>query len=337
MPGARAKRVKPSTKLLELDDCASQLEAIRAGKIEFHALGKGTYPGVPMQAHELPGLSTVGYWDVRRPQDWGLRAHRNEGLEFVFLESGEMGFAVDGENYHLRPGHLTLTRPWQLHKLGDPNIGRGRLYWLVLDVNVCDPDQTWQWPSWVMLAREDLATFEELVKHGATAVWTGNARIREIFREIAACVRQWHEPRAGSRLGIAVNRLLVEVLAVMDRGEGDIVQEPIDHRVNVENFLKELADEISICARQWSVEDMATQCDMGVTTLTKYCSELVNTSPTLYLNLCRIEHAAKLLIAEPSMNITEVALRCGFNSSQYFATAFRKIHRVSPTVFREKR
>jgi AraC family L-rhamnose operon regulatory protein RhaS len=73
---------------------------------------------------------------------------------------------------------------------------------------------------------------------------------------------------------------------------------------------------------------------MGITAMAKYCRELVNNGPMAYLNLCRLEHAAKALRARPAESVTAVALWAGFNSSQYFATAFRKRYRTTPQAFR---
>lgn len=41
------------------------LASIRAGKINFHAVGRSHYPGDRLAPGQLPGLLTVGYWDVR--------------------------------------------------------------------------------------------------------------------------------------------------------------------------------------------------------------------------------------------------------------------------------
>ena len=87
-------------------------------------------------------------------QDWGEDLHRNEGIEFLFLETGSTKFIADEKKYHLQAGDFTITRPWQLHKLGEPNIGPGRLHWLIIDVGVRRPHQEWQWPDWVVLAKE---------------------------------------------------------------------------------------------------------------------------------------------------------------------------------------
>lgn len=310
------------------------MRAVGEGKIELHALSKGYYPGKRMNSNILPGLSNVGFWNCRGAQDWGLDAHRNEGLEIVFLETGGMGFEVDGKTHQLQAGSLTITRPWQMHKLGDPNIGRGRLYWLILDVGVRRPNQEWKWPSWVVLAPKDLAELTRKLRHGEQSVWTANARMRDVFREIADCVLRWDGQGVTSRLAVAVNRLLVELLDVL--AEQQLVESPdlATRRRTVELFLKDLAANPCSSAEPWTLETMAKQCGMGITAMAKYCRELVNNGPIAYLNLCRLEHAAGALRGTADLSVTGIAMWAGFNSSQYFATAFRKRYQMTPVEYR---
>jgi AraC family L-rhamnose operon regulatory protein RhaS len=79
---------------------------------------------------------------------------------------------------------------------------------------------------------------------------------------------------------------------------------------------------------------MAKQCGMGITAMAKYCSELVNNGPMAYLNHCRLEHAARALRERLETSVTEIAMETGFNSSQYFATAFRKRYQMTPLEWR---
>lgn len=320
-----------------VDDCEAQAAAIREGKIEFHGLTKGRHPGQLMDPQALPGVSGVGFWDGRTSQNWGERLHCNEGIEFAFLDSGEMGFVVNDETHALRPGNLVLTRPWQLHKFGNPHIGRGRFYWFVLDIEATEAHQAWRWPSWVMLTPNDLASFEAAVRQSSAAVMQANHRVREVFREIGACVLEWQSPLAESRLGIAINRLLVEVLAILQQAQDSPAQAGdigADQRQKVVQLLSKLAEDVKSAAIAWTLSDMAQHCGMGVTTLTKYCGEWVNTSPMAYLTQCRVDHAARMLTEQPNLTATEVAARCGFSSSQYFATAFRRVHHLSPSAFK---
>jgi AraC family L-rhamnose operon regulatory protein RhaS len=320
--------------LFEIDNCGPQLRAMREGKLELRALSKGHYPGMRMNSNVLPGLTHLGFWDCREAQDWGLEAHRNEGLEIVFLETGGMGFEVDGRKHSLHAGNLTVTRPWQLHKLGDPNIGRGRLCWIILDVGVRRPNQEWRWPSWVVLSPRDLGDLTRMLRQGEQAVWLAHPRMRQVFRELADCVLRWKEPRTASRLAVAVNRLLVELLDVLAEQQRDESPDLASRRRTVELFLKDLAENPASGAEPWTLEAMAARCGLGITSLAKYCRELVNCGPMAYLGLCRLEHAARLLRGEPGLSVTEVAMSCGFNSSQYFATLFQRHYGRTPTSYR---
>src|ERR1700740_2523581 len=132
----------------EIDRCEPQVRAVREGKIELHALSKGHYPGTLVPPNILPGLSSIGFWNAGGTQDWGEDPHRNEGIEILFLETGTTALAVDGKSAQLHAGQFAITRPWQLHKLGAPNIGPCRLHWLILDVGVRRPHQEWCWPQW---------------------------------------------------------------------------------------------------------------------------------------------------------------------------------------------
>ena len=318
----------------EIDSCRPQLAALSAGKIELHALSKGHYPGKRIPVNILPGLTSVGFWDCRGSQDWGLDLHRNEGLEIVYLETGGTAFEVEGCIHKLQADNITITRPWQLHRLGDPNIGRGRLFWLILDVGVRRSNQAWRWPSWTILAPDDLAALTRRLRQVDRSVWQANPRVREIFRDIGHCVLGWSEPWMASRLGVAVNRLLVELLDIVSDERAPVSSEQETRRRTVELLLLDLARDPVRSAEPWTLDSMSSHCGMGVTAMTKYCRELVNNGPMAYLNLCRLEHAASLLRAEPSLSVTEVAMRSGFNSSQYFATCFRKRYRTTPLGYR---
>lgn len=287
-----------------------------------------------MNSNMLAGLSSVGFWNCRGNQDWGLDYHRNEGMEIVYLESGGTAFEVDGRIHSLHADHLTVTRPWQLHRLGDPHIGRGRLFWLILDVNVRRPNQDWKWPSWMVLAPQDLAELTRKLRHGEQSVWTANPRIREVFKQIGDCVLGWPEARMASRLAVAVNRLMVELLDVLTEPQTDESAPLEGRRRTVEFFLNDLARNPASSAEPWTLSTMAAHCGLGITSLAKHCRALVNNGPMAYLNQCRLEHAAHALRNEPGLSVTEIAMRAGFNSSQYFATNFRKRHRMTPIHYR---
>ncbi len=254
----------------------------------------------------------------------------------MYLETGRVVFAADQKNHSLRAGHFTITRPWQLHKLGAPNIGPGRLHWLILDVGVRRPHQEWRWPEWVVLSKEDLAELTRKLRHNENPVWNSTPAIARSFREIARNVADWNRPHAVSHLAVHLNQLLIGVLDALAAQQTQESEELTSRRRAVEIFLRELENDPAYAGQAWTLDRMTAQCGMGITAFSKYCRELVNTGPVEFLNHCRLDHAARQLRAETNLSITEIAMANGFNSSQYFATTFGQRFHLSPTDYRKK-
>ena len=102
-----------------------------------------------------------------------------------------MAFSVETNNFELRSGHFTITRPWQLHKLGAPNIGLEKLHWLILDVGVRRPNQDWRWPRWLTLTDADKAELTRKLRHNENPVWNASPEIVAAFRGLSECVLHW--------------------------------------------------------------------------------------------------------------------------------------------------
>ncbi|HEV2435544.1 MAG TPA: AraC family transcriptional regulator, partial [Verrucomicrobiae bacterium] len=318
-----------------IDNCEPQKEAVREGKIEFHALTKGHYPGTLMPMDILPGLNSIGFWDANTSQDWGLNPHRNEGIKIVFFETGTCDLIMGRKTFNLHAGNFLLTRPWQLHKFGNPNIGRGRLHWLILDVGVRRPHQDWNWPKWVVMTKEDIAELTERWRHIKNPVWISTPAIAQSFRELARCITAWGLPHAVSRMAIHLNLLLIGVLDALMNQQTHENEQLASRKRAVEMFLADLKDGRVDVGEPWTLDRMASHCSMGVTAFSKYCRDLVNTGPMEFLNQCRLERAAQQLRTQPERSVTDIAFANGFNSSQYFATRFRRRFRVAPSHFSE--
>lgn len=318
-----------------MDTCQPQLEAVRCGKISLHALTKGHYPGLPLPSSFLPGLNSIGFWDGAGSQDWGLEAHRNDGIELSFLETGTLVLTVEQQRFDLHAGSFTITRPWQLHRLGDPYIAPGRLHWLILDVGVRRPNQEWRWPKWVLLQPEDLAALTRRLRHTENPVWPATPGLARVFRSLAQCILTWGQPHSGSRITVGVNQLLVELLGLFSSQQKEENRGQTSRRRTVELFLRDLAKNPVSNRGPWTLDRMANHCGMGITVFSQYCRELVNSSPVKFLNECRLDHAARALREHSGRSVTEIAFESGFNSSQYFATRFRQRFHVTPLEYRQ--
>jgi AraC family L-rhamnose operon regulatory protein RhaS len=315
------------------DACDAQFSAAQAGKIQLQALSRGQYPGRPIASGTLPGLNSIGVWDGTGPQDWGVAAQRNKSLEIYFVETGNMAFMADEHPFDLTAGYLAITRPWQLHRLGDPQVGPGRVHWLSLDVGVRNANDQWRWPDWVMLTSADLTELTQKLCRNKMPVCQSTSEIARIFQYLATSIVQWNNPHSVSRLIAYLNQLFVSILdlpATQRRPEKPIRS---SNRQVVEAFLKGLRDNPTNCEEIISLKQMAEQCGMGITAFAEHTREFANVGPMEFLKQCRLNHAAVQLLQRPGVSITDVCFSNGFNSSQYFATCFRKQFKMSPSEF----
>lgn len=318
------------------DACSPLVSAVERQQLEMCALARGHYPGRALPRGSLHGLKSVGYWDATKDQDWGLDWHRNEGIEICFVESGQIGFGVDGKELELAPNTLTVTSPWQLHRVGLPQIAAGRLNWLILDVGVRRPNQPWRWPNWIILAPQDVAELGNRLRQNEHPAWPA-PNLRDCFRSISLLLSAEPQDAIVSRLAILVNELLLLLLEVMRDGPQKLDETFSESHRTVELFLRDLSQSGIAAGREWTVGSMAAACGLGVTQFVKYCQAITNSTPARYLNKCRLEIATRRLRENPTLGVTQIALEVGFSSSQYFATAFHKYFGCSPSEFRNRR
>lgn len=319
----------------QADDCQSLREAVARGDVRMEARVRGQYPGTPLEPDVLPGLRTIGYWDAVGPQQWGLPMHRNEGIEICYLLSGETVFATDHDSLLLRPGDLSITRPWQRHRLGDPHIRPCRLFWLILDVEGGSGGRSWQFPDWIGpdadSRRELLRIFR--MNQRCHAVDEGHSLKRFLT---GACERMRQRgPLATAGLADTVNHLLLEVGRILSGEVSSHAGDPHGYDLTVRGFFRGLEASVETAGEPWTVTGMARACRVGVTYLTASCKETFNSTPSDQLCRIRLAHAARMLREHPQRPVTEVAFAVGFNSSQYFATRFRKQFGTTPGRFRE--
>ncbi|WP_017446845.1 helix-turn-helix domain-containing protein [Gayadomonas joobiniege] len=319
----------------EIDNCLPQMSAVKDHKIEMHALTHGNYPGRELSETQLSGISSMGFMHVVGEQDWGISPHRNEGIEICFQENGTNVLRVDGDTYQVPSKTLTITRPWQLHQVGDPNLSSGRLHWIIIDVGVRSPNQSWQWPSWCILTEVDKQELEDLLRRNETPVWQANNDILNVFKRLQASIVTTEVEREISQLQIQLNQLLLNLLQLL-RSKNIALEDHLTSKArSVEIFLDELKNNYKIAGFEWTLDLMAEHCQMARSAFSNYCQQLSNSSPILYLMHCRLEHAARLLVDKPGLSVTDLAYDLGFSNSQYFSRCFKQKYGCPPLRWRK--
>ena len=314
------------------DTCLPLTDAVARDKLKFKALARYTYPGDRLTDDTL-GLNSIGYWDASEPQDWGLNWHRNEGIEIHFLESGSMPYAQENNKTELLPNHLTITRPWEAHKVGSPEIGIGKFYWVIIDLGTRRPHQEWVWPEWIVMTQDDLNRLTKILRQDAKWLWKANSKIKDCFFKIGTAVDADIKGSSASKIRLLVNELLILLLELIDSKEVVLNESLTDSSRSVRLFLNELDKNLS---ESWTIERMAESAGVGLTRFTYHCRQLTNATPMRYLAMRRVEEAKRILAQNPEYSVAEVAYSCGFATSQYFSTVFKRQEKCTPLEFKNR-
>lgn len=80
------------------------------------------------------------------------------------------------------------------------------------------------------------------------------------------------------------------------------------------------------------IEDMARAADLSVPHFSRLFRELGRT-PYQYIIWMRLRYA-RILLKQTTLNVEDIATRCGFQNASYFGKVFHKVIGVSPLTFR---
>ncbi|MBI5025288.1 MAG: helix-turn-helix transcriptional regulator [Nitrospirae bacterium] len=103
----------------------------------------------------------------------------------------------------------------------------------------------------------------------------------------------------------------------------------ISSRIEIDRVVEYLHSNLD---KKITVEVMAKIAYMSPSHFARIFKQEIGTSPVDYLNQIRMEMAKKLLLAGDK-SITEIALKCGFNSSSYLSACFYKRYKITPSEY----
>ena len=83
------------------------------------------------------------------------------------------------------------------------------------------------------------------------------------------------------------------------------------------------------------LEDLAAQTAMSTSHFSRVFRQTIGSSPGQYVINYRAEQAAKML-GDPTLPISEVAIRCGFSDQPHLTRVFKKSFGITPRSYRAR-
>nr|WP_082708812.1 helix-turn-helix domain-containing protein [Marinobacterium profundum] len=239
--------------------------------------------------------------------------HRHEDcIEILFIREGSGSHIIDGRQYQTRKGDVLIYNSGVLHdesaspyadmsvfccafrNLKLKGLGRNR---------ITEPGD-----SVVLQSGTLYAEFDQL--------------LQVLYSRVC-----WEHRYGGEFCNQLLQALIVLVLSLIRDNEPSVASEHFDIGQQVKNYIDEHYREAI------GLKSMAADMRISHYYLAHKFKAAVGCSPIQYLIRRRIGEAQSLLI-NTDLSATEIATMVGYDNSNYFITAFKKVVGITPSNYR---
>jgi AraC-like DNA-binding protein len=239
---------------------------------------------------------------------------------------GRFEWIIKGQQKKLYPGDTVVVLPGQEIGGVDGYLGIGTFMYLQLRYAPAANDGSETLGKWSGLSPKESAAISKVLGRN-------NRPVLQV-KEVAGLLQEMRMEIMGQELGYLtrVNYMLDSLLIVISRQCARLTNSEREFPPKFTRLAEILSNDLS---HHWTVEEMASVVGLGKTAFAEKIKRYTGFSPLLYLINLRILNAIELLKYSKA-NMTDIALKTGFYSSQHFATTFKKFTGHTPGEFRKR-
>ena len=258
---------------------------------------------------------------VRRDRHYKKKPHLHSDNELYFLEEGKSKLFVDSKLYNLSEGSLAFIKCGRIHKISaGNNTSHVRTVLMFPDSVISE----------ILKHSDSELSFENLDSVVIHVPETMQNQVKQIFREIETEIIA---PDCMSDIMIHSNisYLLISMLRQYSK-------QSYEYRLYQDTLDEVIRKAINYIQMNYSADinlnEMAKYVSMSPTYFSKKFKRETGIGFKEYVCRFRLNQAAQMLKNPDFVSVTDVALKCGFSNSTYFATAFKTEYGMSPNRFK---
>jgi AraC-like DNA-binding protein len=253
-----------------------------------------------------------------------LKMHWHEHMQLYYFISGNAMLECDKKCFNVGSGDIAVINSNELHYLESLSDDL-EFYVIRIDLpflfsNKVDLCQT----KYLAPLSQNLITFSNLI---------------EDDDQILDCIVKMFHEYSDRKIGfeLQVKSSIYQLIVFLLRGHISkiMTSEELASKVNslkrFDSILNYLAEHYT---EKISVSELAEKGNITVFYFCRIFKQLTGKTMTEYVNQLRLEKSTEYL-KKGELNITEIALKCGFEGVNYYSRLFRRYYHVSPTKFRE--
>lgn len=245
--------------------------------------------------------------------------HHPDCYEICYIAHGHVSWQAGGQVYDLRSGDLYLTWPDEIHAGTDNTIQPSEIYWAIFHV----PHRG----SLARLPRGETRRIRQALSRLPSRSAPAAPSVSRHFETLIHCHRD-RPPHAALAARAAFHLLLHHVLQDLSTPAHRL--QPSSERIQRSiQFMENNLGEAKL------LQEAARVAKLKPTQFRALFRRETGSSPSEFLAHQRTQ-AAKRLLRDASLSITDIAFRLGYSSSQHFATQFRRRTSLTPTAYRRQ-
>jgi len=246
--------------------------------------------------------------------------HWHDHIQFFYFTEGNALIQCNSKKITVTAGDFIIINSNELH-YGE-NIGNDLAYYSiridfsVLFSNEVDSCQT----KFILPLAQNLILFKNVIRN--------DNKIIECVKKI---ISEYFTQNIGFELAIKSYIFNLLVLLLRSYMEKHLTKNEFEFQINnlkrFDSILRYIENNFD---KEISINTLANMINISKYHFCRLFKQITGKSAVEYINRLRIEKSVSLL-SDTNYNITEIAMLCGFNDTNYFSRIFKKYKKVSPT------
>lgn len=271
------------------------------------------------QENELRGIFVEK--QLRMPNFIMGYEHEHDYVELFFLKSGSCIYSVNSRPYRLKSGDMYIAAPGDSHSTRYEGLSPCTRFAVYFRPEALDR-AFWE---------QNPGILDNLLR-------SGKVILPEDVKDYAAVLLQLmlNENNIPDEYSEKLIVLHMKTLLLNLQRSGIFLYDEIKSAEGVssdiEDCLRFIAQNF---AKPLTLASVARQVNLSPSYLSQKFKENTGLTFKEYINFIRIKQACQMLLTTDD-SITQIALNCGFNSSNYFKDCFKRICKTPPSVFRKE-
>jgi len=245
--------------------------------------------------------------------------HWHQNAELLYILNGRFTIDIGGNCYTGLPGDIFLANSGEIHNL-QPQIEGSGMYVVVFN------------PALLTMMHRELRFVQSYIPEA----WQKAAGIDQTLRSLLdSCYEEMQSKQVWSDVMIQTGFLRVYAL-LLRHFEKDIgAENHAGGSTRFSDFQTVLSYIYSNYGEDITLQSIAQKLNYSPAYVSTIFSTYAGRNFKAYLDNIRVNRAADLL-KKTGLNISEIAMQCGFSTLRTFNNTFRRIIGTTPTAYRSE-